>query len=86
MGNDTRKNKHFKRVNKKKEFQISRFNKKHKKEMNVMKEFDDLFFEVESGEISHDILAAVTGQTANYLNEVFHQEKLKNSNVEELSV
>ncbi len=86
MGNDIRENKHFKRASKKRAFRQDLFSKIHKKESNLLREFYDLFYAAEAGELSEDILNATTGQTADYVCEVFHQKKLRNGNYEERSM
>ncbi|MBR4418433.1 MAG: hypothetical protein IKT33_00315 [Clostridia bacterium] len=86
MGNDIRENKHFARANKKRAFRRDRFSRGHKRENNLLREFENLIYAAEAGELSESILSATSGRTADYVCEVFHQEKLRNGSTEELSM
>ena len=86
MGNDIRENKHFKRVNKKRAFQKGHFVKSHIRELNLLKELEDLLFAVEAGELTDTVLCATTGRTSDVMHEVFYQERMKNNRSEEKSI
>ncbi len=86
MSNVVKEDKHFKSVNKKRAFRQDRFVKIHKRENVLLREFEDLISAVEAGELPESVLNATSGQTADYVCEAFHQEKLKNGNSEGYSI
>lgn len=90
-----KEDKHFKCAAKKRNLNRKLFQKSHmhhakrvrfKNKVNSAREFDDVLSTIESGEISDSILNAMSGQTADFMHEVFHQEKVRNSNREDMTI